>query len=46
MKLMLAMIGVFIFIGLTQRTMTRRVYIRLLAAILAVELYFFLTWNY
>ncbi len=42
MSLMLPLIGLFIFIGLTQSSVTRKLYIRTLVVILVVSLYFYI----
>jgi hypothetical protein len=43
MKLILPLIGLFIFIGLTQSAITRRIYVWTIALILLVSLYFYFT---
>ncbi len=45
MKLMLPLVAMFIFMGLTQTTVTRRAYWRMLVVILVVALYYFFTWQ-
>ena len=45
MKLILPMLGLFIYIGLRQKTLTRKVYLQLFAAALLVSLIFIFTWH-
>lgn len=43
MTLILPLLGLFMFIGLTQTSLTRRIYIRMLVVILSVLLYYYVT---
>lgn len=44
MNLILPLIGMFVFVGLTQTKMTRRVYIPMILVILVALLYFYFSW--
>ena len=46
MSLMLPFIGMFIFVGLSQSTLTQRTYVRMLAVILLICLYFYFSSPY
>jgi hypothetical protein len=46
MSLMLPLIGLFIFLGLTQSTITRKNYMRTILVILVVSLIYYFRWPY
>jgi hypothetical protein len=41
MSLMLPVIGMFVFIGLTQQTVSRRIYVRMALVVLVVALVYY-----
>ncbi len=43
MTLMLPLFALFLFVGLTTRTMTKRIYMRIVMVIWLVALYYYLT---
>lgn len=43
MELMLPIIAIFVFVGLTQSTVTWRSYVRITVGVLVVAIYFLLT---
>lgn len=45
MKLMLPLIAMFVFIGLTQATLTRKIYLRMAVVILVTLLYYYFTYK-
>ena len=45
-QLILPLLGMFLFIGLTQKTVTNQIYVRMIGVILLVSLYFYLRAQY
>ena len=45
MKLMLPLIAMFIFIGLSQKTLTRQIYLRMAFVVLLTLLYYYFTYK-